>query len=67
MISVVYEFPQEPFPSFCAFYVICCMGDKSTTGSSGGAMHFFIMVRVSKQVTLEKKDAALDNVEGGCV
>ena len=28
-------------------------------------MHFFIMVRVSRQVTLEKKDAALDNVEGG--
>ena len=47
-------------------YVICCMGDKSTTGSSGGAIHF-IMVRVSKQVMLEMKDAALDNVEGGYV
>ena len=36
-------------------------------GSSGGAIHF-IMVRVSKQVMLEKKDAALDKLlRGGYV
>lgn len=32
--------------------------------SSGGAVHF-IMVRVSKQVMLDKKDIALDTVGGG--
>ncbi len=64
LISVAFECPQEPFPSFCASSGLWCMGDKSTTGSSGGAIHF-IMVRVSKQVMLDKKDAALDNVEGG--
>ena len=64
--SVVLRVPSRALSLLCASYVICCMGDKSTTGSSGGAIHF-IMVRVSKQVMLEMKDAALDNVEGGYV
>lgn len=62
--SVVYEFPQEPFPPAAHPTLYAAWGINSTTGSSGGAIHF-IMVRVSKQVTLEKKVAALDNVEGG--
>jgi len=64
LISVVSEFPQEPFSSSAHPTLYAAWGINSTTGSSGGAIHF-IIVRVSKQVTLEKKDAALDHVEGG--
>ena len=64
LISVVSEFPQEPFPPPAHPTLYAAWGINSTTGCSGVAIHF-IMVRASKQVTLEKKDAALDNVEGG--
>ena len=66
LISVVSEFPQEPFPPSAHPTLYAAWGINSTTGSSGGAIHFFIYHGESiKAGDLKKKEAALDNVEGG--
>ena len=44
LISVVSVFPQEPFPPSAHPTLYAAWGINSTTGSSGGAIHF-IMVR----------------------